>query len=72
MRVHELYLSLVARNARAKELKAKGYSVMCRTANGQNLHPQYVVDYRKDFQTGFGNTDYKTYFSKLYIVETLN
>ena len=32
----------------------------------QLIHPQYIEDYPGAYETGFGNTDYKTHFAVLY------
>lgn len=54
----------------------KGSTVWLRTATHRNqlLHPMYVTD-NKEKPTvedcGFGNTMYKTFFSKLYTIEPL-
>jgi hypothetical protein len=39
------------------------------SVRGQQLHPEYVTDYVGSYHTGFGNTDYQTYFSVLYAVD---
>lgn len=41
------------------------------TVTNQQLHPQYVEDFEgpEKYQTGFGNTVYKTPFAKLYTIE---
>ncbi len=39
----------------------------------QIMHPEYISDYTqvtgKSFETGFGNTDYRTFFSVVYSIE---
>jgi len=69
--IHELYLNLKTRNARAKELKLQGYSVKVSTSSNQLIHPQHIVDWvgPEKNDTGFGNTVYKTHVAKLYVVE---
>lgn len=54
-----------------KFLKADGYSVSVKTVKGQNLHPEYVTDYVGVLETGFGNSQYQTYWSKLYEVKAV-
>lgn len=67
----ESYLNLKTRNARAKQLKQEGYKVSVRTSRNQQIHPQYIVDWKgpEKNDTGFGNTVYKTFVSKLYCIE---
>lgn len=49
-------------------LKQHGHSPLKSTVSGQNLHPEYVTDYVGTLETGFGNTQYQTYWSKLYTI----
>lgn len=49
---------------------------MTLTVRGQNMHPMYVKDYEEETgivltpeDKGFGNTLYRTYFRKLYVVD---
>lgn len=56
------------RNLKVKELIDKGYLVVKDSICNQNVHPQYITDYPYPFQTGFGNTDYGTFFSVIYHV----
>lgn len=53
------------------QLVREGKSVRKTSISGQQLHPQYVADFEgpEKFDTGFGNTVYKTYFPKLYSIE---
>lgn len=72
--VHETYQSLFNRNKRMQELVSQyGKSrVRVYTLSGQNMHPMYIKDYDQplsDSDKGFGNTLYRTYFAKIYIVE---
>lgn len=70
--LHELYLSRVKRDARAKELEAQGVRVARSVVSNQLIHPQYIEDYPRELslaERGFGNTIYKTHFAKLYKVE---
>lgn len=72
-RIREHYQSKENRDQRYKELKSQGCNVFRTMSKGSCLHPQYVQDYEgaAKYDTGFGNTVYKTYFPKLYTVETL-
>jgi len=70
--MNELFLSKERRDKRAKELQAAGHTVLRRRITNQLLHPQYVRDYVGEYQTGFGNTDYKTFFGVLYAVQVLS
>lgn len=36
------------------------------SVRSQQLHPEYVTDFVGQYHTGFGNTDYQTYWSVLY------
>jgi hypothetical protein len=56
------------RDAFAKEMKNKGISIKKSSMAGQIMHPQYIADYEGEFQTGFGNTDYRTMFPTIYKV----
>ena len=71
--IRELYQSKEKRDQRYKELKAQG--IICkRSSTGVSLiHPQYITDFKGDekFQTGLGNTVYKTYFKNLYRLESI-
>lgn len=76
MSIHETYLSKERRDARAKELRKQHSDVMTLTIRGQNMHPMYVKDYEEEMgivltpeDKGFGNTIYRTYFPKLYVVD---
>jgi len=65
----ELYQDRARRDARAKELRALGFSPRRRSARNQLLHPEYVKDWEGEVRTGFGNDQYRTWFKALYIVE---
>lgn len=45
-----------------------GFSVHKSSISAQNLHPEYVTDYVGRLETGFGNSQYMTYWSRLYEV----
>lgn len=62
----ELFQSKANRDAKVRELKAQGKNVTKTSICNQLVHPQYVKDYQGSYETGFGNTDYKTPFSVLY------
>ena len=53
-------------------LKEKGYEPIRSTYYGQQLHPEYVDDYEGAVDRGFGNTQYKTLWSKLYCLQDRN
>ena len=63
------FTSKARRDVVAKLLKQAGKEVRKTSIRNQNLHPQYVTDYAGTYSVGFGNTDYNTFFSVLYIVE---
>ena len=67
----EHFLNLKTRNARAKALRLAGYAVTVRTSYNQQIHPQYIVDWKGDEKdnTGIGNPYYKTFVGKLYGLE---
>lgn len=67
--IRETYRSKEARNLRAKELKSQGLNVRRYSTGPCQLHPEYIKDWPHTYQTGFGNTDYLTIHSNLYIVE---
>ncbi|RLE43286.1 hypothetical protein DRJ19_02855 [Candidatus Woesearchaeota archaeon] len=64
--VDELYKDRRNRDKRARELKAKGYVVKKYSIRNQVLHPEYVKDWDGEYETGFGNLDYKTLHPVLY------
>jgi hypothetical protein len=62
------------RDAKARELKNQGINFKKRSWSNQQLHPQYVNDYPYELakeDCGFGNTVYKTVFSKIYTIEVI-
>ena len=67
----ENYLNLKTRNARVKELRAQGYTVIVRASRNQLIHPQYIVDWKgaEKYDTGLGNPYYKTLVPKMYCLE---
>ena len=69
--ISEDYMHKENRDARARELKAQGYTVKKRSMRNQLMHPQYIRDYPgpEKYDTGFGNTVYQTHFSCVYIVD---
>lgn len=72
--IHECYQSLFNRNKRMQELiKLYGKRrVRVFAISGQQMHPMYVKDYERELtpeEKGFGNTLYRTYFAKIYVVE---
>ena len=72
MKNWELFAELKNRNARAKELKAQGFSVKLSSSRNQLLHPMYLEDRKAGLSKadcGCGNTIYKTHFSVIYKVE---
>jgi hypothetical protein len=52
-------------------LTKEGVRVKRHLSRNQEIHPQYVTDWKNGFQTGFGNTDYKTFFGSLYGLEVV-
>ena len=69
---HENWQNKLARNRRAKELKAEGYTVKMSSFGPAEMHPMYIEDLKNtsDGQdTGFGNVVYKTLFARLYRIE---
>jgi hypothetical protein len=69
MRIHERFQTKANRDARAKELKAQGYTAIRRSSGPCELHPEYIKDWVKFVDKGFGNTQYKTYFANTYTVD---
>ena len=64
-----LFQSKEMRDRIAAKLSSDGHTVSRSSVRGQQLHPEYVTDYVGTYYTGFGNTDYQTYFSVLYAIE---
>ena len=67
----ELFQSKAKRDERARELKSMGMTVKKSSVRNQLLHPQYVEDWQGELETGFGNTQYATFFGVLYEVRVL-
>lgn len=65
------YQSKERRDEAFKILKDKGISAKKTTSSSQEIHPEYIEDYKGEIETGFGNTMYRTYFKKLYNIEVL-
>jgi len=65
--MHLLFMSREKRDAAWKE-----HGGQRGTVTGQQLHPMYVEDFEgpEKNQTGLGNTVYKTYFAKLYTLDS--
>ena len=61
-----LFISKEKRDLLAAKLKQEGYNVKNSSCRGQQLHPEYVEDYEGLIETGFGNSQYQTFFSVLY------
>jgi len=73
---HESFMTKAARDARARELTARGFRVRKSSIRNQQTHPMYVADYESvtgirltQADCGFGNTIYKTHFPVLYSVD---
>ena len=68
-----LFKNRTNREIKAMCLKKEGYQIKKYSVRNQQLHPQYVED-ESDYlrqQTGFGNTVYKSLYSVLYGVKTI-
>jgi hypothetical protein len=66
------YISKARRDAKYRELKARGEDVHRSSIRNQQLHPEYITDAAEEgitYQTGFGNTDYLRMWSVLYTIE---
>ena len=75
MKSHYLFMSKENRDRKAKELQQEGLQVRRSSISNQLLHPMHVEDYPRKLspeECGFGNTIYKTHFSKLYEVKIIN
>lgn len=63
------------RDNKYNQLKSAGVAAIRRTASNQSLHPMYVDDANETEHanaakdTGFGNSVYRTFWPKLYIVD---
>ena len=70
MRNHWCFQNRANRDQKYQELKAAGRNVYRTVLRNQLLHPQYVEDFEgpAKHDTGFGNQVYKTYFSRLYLI----
>jgi len=68
----EHYLSLQARDRRARQLRSEGYKLRRRSSRNQLLHPMYIEDWHSPVSgkhCGFGNTLYRTHHAVLYVIE---
>ena len=61
-----LFISKEKRDLLAAKLKQEGYSVKNSSCRGQQIPPEYIEDYEGVIETGFGNSQYTTFFSVLY------
>ena len=66
-----LFKSKQNRDKMFKDLKNAGVTNIQKSSiRNQQLHPQYVYDIPENtYTTGFGNTDYRTFFSVLYEIK---
>jgi hypothetical protein len=64
-----LFQSKALRDEVAAFLKAEGWTVKKRSVRNYRLHPEYVADFVGTYETGFGNCDYMTHWSRLYGLE---
>lgn len=60
------------RDAVATLLKVAGHKVKLSSSRSQQIHPEYVTDFVGTYETGFGNTDYQTFFPNLYKIEIVS
>jgi len=72
--IRETFINRANRDSHFKKLRYR--KPIRYTLSDQNYHPMYVKDYEsetgdvlKATDKGFGNAIYRTYFSKLYVVE---
>lgn len=61
----------LVRDAVAAVLTGEGLIVKKTTSRGSVFHPEYVQDFVGTYETGFGNTDYQTYWKVLYNLEVV-
>lgn len=66
MAIRALFISKEKRNLLASKLKQEGHIVKKSSCRGQFIHPEYVEDYEGQIETGFGNSQYNTFFKVLY------
>lgn len=64
----ELYMKKENRDARAKVLRKQGFKVSRGSYRNQQMHPEYIRDWEGEVHTGFGNTQYRTWFTAVYEV----
>lgn len=69
LRGRGLFQSKETRDAVCVQLRQEGCVPDKGSVRGQQLHPEYVTDYVGTYYTGFGNTDYQTYWPVLYTIE---
>lgn len=68
-----IYISRSRRDARFRELLARGVRARRSSVRNQRLHPEHITDAREEgvsYQTGFGNTDYLRVWSVLYRLDS--
>ena len=68
--IDELYSEKTNRDVRARQLKEEGYTIRKYSHRNQLLHPMYIRDVSSG-NTGFGNTEYKTFWKVLYGIEAI-
>jgi hypothetical protein len=73
MKIREHYIKQENRDKRAEELASSGHKIHKTSSKNDLLHPAYIIDFpnRESYDTGFGNTHYKTHHEKLYTLETI-
>lgn len=66
--INLLFESKETRDKEFKRMKSEGMKVRKSSTSNQLIHPQYIEDFDgpEKNDTGFGNSSYKTHFSKLY------
>lgn len=74
MNTQLLFANKANRDARYREMKAKGIVARRGSIRNQQLHPMYVEDEKQGLSKedcGFGNAIYKTLYGTLYTLEPL-
>lgn len=68
--IRRKFQSKANRDAAAKHLRIMygKDNVRASSMRNQNLHPQYIEDWEGEVETGFGNTQYNTFFPAIYTV----
>lgn len=64
-----LFFSKENRDRAYKLLKAEGINCRRSRVLNQQLHPEYIEDFKGEIETGLGNCMYQMFWAKLWSIE---